>query len=100
MWEWEGIYIYHLVQREIPDELLCKSQGYAVSQIVMDICMLNTILHWGTVHWQYISGGLINYYLAGEQSTVSYVSRGLVIACIYILLLMYIFCYFVTASTF
>ena len=96
-----GGYIYHLVQRETPDELLRKSQGYTVGQIVMNMCMLNTILYWGTVHWQYISGGLINYYLAGEQSTVSYVSRGIVIACIYILLLMlYIFCYFVTASTF
>ena len=89
------------MQREIPDELLRKSQGYTVSQIVMDMCMLNIFLHWGTVHWKYVSGGLMSYYLAGEQSTVSYVSRGLVIACIYILLLMlYIFCYFVTASTF
>ena len=39
---------------------LRKSQGYTVSQIVMDMCMLNIFLHWGTVHWQYVSRGLVS----------------------------------------
>ena len=72
------------------------SQGYTASQIVMDVCMLNIFLHWGTVHWQYVSRGLVSYNLMvymyvhpyvkyflcwGTIQSVTYDSRGLVIAC-------------------
>ena len=53
MWEWEGT----------SSGAVRKSQGYTVSQIVMDLCMLNIFLHWGTVHWQYVGRGFVSYYL-------------------------------------
>ena len=56
--------------REILD--LRKSQEYTVSQIIMDVCML-IFLRWGTVHWQYVSRGLVSYYLVVYTYVRAYV---------------------------
>ena len=103
MWEWEGT--SSGVERDTRftqvSGIHCKSNYNGRVMLIF--------LRWGTVHWQYVSRGLVSYYLvvytyvrayvkyfyAGEQSTVSYVSRGPA-QCIYILLL---FCYFVTADS-